>query len=160
MTDQIEIPVGHLFALLMCSDPWPVSDTGFGEGREEMVAFANTVAQRMGFIDWTDAYHGTNQSFRYVPAALSAREGGEAVAWARNSGDPNDDAFVISAKVKRLWLASNPKRVARYTRPLYTTHVPCWALPAVESALSMLDLQGYWHSDLAAFRDWLKEKSQ
>lgn len=47
----------------------------------------------------------------------------------------------------------------RDTRPLYTTHVPCWALPAVESALSMLDLQGYWHSDLAAFRDWLKEKS-
>jgi hypothetical protein len=85
---------------------------------------------------------------------------GEAVVWARQSGDPNDDAFVISAKVKRLWLASNPKRVARYTRPLYTTHFPCWALPAVESALSMLDLQGYWHSDLAAFRDWLKEKSQ
>lgn len=84
---------------------------------------------------------------------------GEAVAWARNSGDENDDAFVISAKVKRLWMASNPKRVERYTRPLYTTHVPCWALPAVESALSMLDLQGYWHSDLAAFRDWLKEKS-
>lgn len=54
---------------------------------------------------------------------------------------------------------ASDKRVARYTRPLYTTHVPCWALPAVESALSMLDLQGYWHSDLAAFRDWLKEKS-
>jgi hypothetical protein len=100
------------------------------------------------------------ETIREAISALSAREGGEAVAWARNSGDPNDDAFVISAKVKRLWLASNPKRVARYTRPLYTTHVPCWALPAVESALSMLDLQGYWHSDLAAFRDWLKEKSQ
>jgi len=85
---------------------------------------------------------------------------GEVLAWARNSGDPNDDAFVISAKVKRLWMASNPKRVARYTRRLYSTHVPCWALPAVESALAMLDEQGYVHTDLAAFRDWLKEKSQ
>lgn len=115
--------------------------------------------EQYGFMRGIEAARDeVRRTARALPHPQPAR--GEAVAWARQSGDPNDDAFVISAKVKRLWLASNPKRVARYTRPLYTTHVPCWALPAVESALSMLDLQGYWHSDLAAFRDWLKEKSQ
>lgn len=95
------------------------------------------------------------------PAAAAVDEAMvEAAAWMRDSGDESDDAFVISDKVKRLWLASHPKRVERYTRPLYVASFPHWALPAVESALSMIDLQGYWHSDLAAFRDWLKEKSQ
>lgn len=43
---------------------------------------------------------------------------GEVVAWMRDSGDPSDENFVISNKVKELWLAANPQRVERYTIPL------------------------------------------
>ena len=42
-------------ALLMCSDPWPVTDDP--ENQSECVGFANDMARACGFTDWIDAYH-------------------------------------------------------------------------------------------------------
>ena len=57
----MNIPAGHLYALLMCSDPWPVADTGHGTGQKELTAYADELARGEGFIDWIDALHCTQQ---------------------------------------------------------------------------------------------------
>ena len=42
--------------LLMCSDPWPVSD-GCGANEKILINFANEESIKQGHIDWIDAYH-------------------------------------------------------------------------------------------------------
>lgn len=43
--------------LLMCSDPWPVTDQGTGDGQAELVAFADAEAEKRGFETWIHAFH-------------------------------------------------------------------------------------------------------
>lgn len=42
-------------ALLMCSDPWPVTNDPSNQITIE--SFADAEAQRHGFKDWIEAYH-------------------------------------------------------------------------------------------------------
>ena len=43
--------------LMMCSDPWPVADTGAGDGRQTLVTFADAEAQKRGYDSWIVACH-------------------------------------------------------------------------------------------------------
>ncbi len=44
-----------LLDLIMCSDPWPVADSG--ENQETIIPMANGEAKSRGFDCWVDAYH-------------------------------------------------------------------------------------------------------
>lgn len=76
-----DIPAGHLFALLMSSDPWPVEDFGYGNGQAELIAFADRIAMAMGYTDWLDAYHSTNQDSTLAALSQGEAQQPEAVAW-------------------------------------------------------------------------------
>lgn len=43
--------------LMMCSDPWPVTDTGTGDGQDLLLEFASSESRDRGFTDWVTAYH-------------------------------------------------------------------------------------------------------
>lgn len=43
--------------LMMCSDPWPVTDTGAGDGQLPLVLFAHAEAVKRGYESWIVAYH-------------------------------------------------------------------------------------------------------
>lgn len=46
-----------LLDLLMCSDPYPVKDTGCGTGEDDIVRLATSESKRRGFTSWIDAFH-------------------------------------------------------------------------------------------------------
>lgn len=101
----------------------------------------------LDYEDWPDA--------DYAALASDTSERGVVALLERIRDDPhwrtNDNA---------LWPDILAMIAALRAQPAGGGDIPQWALPAVESALAMLDEQGYAHTDLAAFRDWLKEKSQ
>ena len=43
--------------LLMCSDPWPVPDTGERDGEAVLLRLADSEAHRRGYATWTIAFH-------------------------------------------------------------------------------------------------------
>jgi hypothetical protein len=61
--EEIQVPLGALCSLLMCSDPWPVYNAGEGDGRDQLVAFADAVARDQGFQGWLDAFHRTGVAY-------------------------------------------------------------------------------------------------
>ena len=43
--------------LLMCSDPYPVTDQGSGTGENDLLRLANAESIKRGFSAWQEAYH-------------------------------------------------------------------------------------------------------
>lgn len=43
--------------LLMCSDPWPVPDQGYGDGAKQLAELADREAHKRGYPAWIVAYH-------------------------------------------------------------------------------------------------------
>jgi len=46
-----------LLDLFMCSDPWPISDQGTGDGHKTIESLLDIEAKSRGYIDWVGAYH-------------------------------------------------------------------------------------------------------
>ena len=44
----------YFLELLMCSDPWPLSDN---ESNNILQKYADEESKRQGFSDWIEAYH-------------------------------------------------------------------------------------------------------
>lgn len=46
-----------LLDLMMCSDPWPVTDTGNGDGHDTLIQLVEREAKERGYRDWIGACH-------------------------------------------------------------------------------------------------------
>ncbi len=53
----------NLLDLIMCSDPWPVPDTGDGDGQDNLIRLADRESKARGFADWIEAYHRYPHSY-------------------------------------------------------------------------------------------------
>lgn len=56
-SEMNDIQYRRFLDLMMCSDPWPVTDTGEGDGHQILVDFADEEARKRGYDSWIDAYH-------------------------------------------------------------------------------------------------------
>lgn len=70
-----KLPLPEFLALLMCSDPWPVTDNGHGDGKEALNDYADAVARARGFASRIDAYHATNIGDAEPAASKSVEDG-------------------------------------------------------------------------------------
>ncbi len=52
-----------LLDLIMCSDPWPVADTGNGTGEQSLINLVDRESKERGYADWIEAYHRYPRSY-------------------------------------------------------------------------------------------------
>lgn len=91
LADAQTFPLYEFTTLMMSSDPWPVSCVGHGDGRDSLIALANSEAQKLGFTDWLDAYHNLHSPA--APAQPPAPEPQGVV-----------DREALGREVRRIWI--------------------------------------------------------